>query len=107
MPAFVVACLVSAAMLFSPTTPGDGPFAGSDKVVHFLIFATLAALGRRARLPLPALAVGLVGYAIGSEFLQGLTPSRMASPTDALADACGIVAGLALAPLVGRLRVRS
>jgi VanZ family protein len=107
VPAFLVALAVSAAMLFSPSAPATGPFDGSDKVVHFLIFMTLAALGRRAGLSLPALAAGLVAYAIGSELIQGLEPNRSSSPTDALADACGILVGLSFWPVLLRWQRRS
>jgi hypothetical protein len=99
---FLVALAVSAVMLFSPNAPGEGPFPGSDKVVHFLIFTTLAALGRRTRIPVPVLAGGLIAYAVGSELIQGLEANRSASPTDALADFCGIAVGSSLAPLLRR-----
>ena len=102
MPAFLVALAVSAVMLFSPNAPGEGPFPGSDKVVHVLIFTTLAALGRRARIPVPVLVGGLIAYAVGSELIQGLEANRSSSPTDALADFCGITAGMLLAPLRSR-----
>lgn len=96
MPAFLVAVVASAVLLFSPSAPGTGPFEGSDKVVHALIFLTLAALGRRAGLPVGGLALGLVLYAVGSELLQSLEAERTASATDALADATGLTAGLLL-----------
>lgn len=104
MPAFLVALAVSAAMLFSPTTPGEGPFPGSDKVVHFLIFSTLAALGRRARLPVLPLVAGLVGYAVVSELLQGLQANRSSSVLDAVADCVGIAVGTSLMVLLARRR---
>lgn len=102
MPAFLVALVISAVLLFNPNSPGKGPFEGSDKVVHFLIFFTLAALGRRTRIALPVLAGGLIVYAVGSELIQGLEAGRSSSLTDALADFCGVAVGLGLAPLLGR-----
>jgi hypothetical protein len=107
VPAFLVALAVSAVLLFSPTAPGEGPFPGSDKVVHLLIFTTLAALGRRTRIALPVLVGGLIAYAIGSELLQGLQANRSSSAIDALADGVGILVGVGLVPLLVRWVRRS
>ena len=94
-------------MLFAPSTPNESLFPGSDKVVHFLIFAVLAALGRRARLPVLPLVAALVVYAVGSELVQSLEPHRDGTPTDALADVLGVAAGSLLAPLATRVRRRT
>lgn len=104
MPAFLVALVVSAVLLFAPSTPNESTIPGSDKVVHFLIFAVLAVLGRRARLPLLPLVIGLAVYAVGSEVLQGLEPDRDGTPTDALADLGGIAVGSVAYLLVARRR---
>ena len=93
--AFAVAVLVSLAVLFAPA--GDVPDAppGVDKVVHLLLFAVLAFTGRWAGMRAGALAVLLVGYAVVSELIQGLSPlARSASPADGVADAAGIALGL-------------
>lgn len=74
---------------------------GGDKVEHFLAYFLLAAASaqlhaRRATLWRPALGLLLMGVLI--EVLQGaLTATRSADPADALADAVGVIAGLALA----------
>ncbi|HSP38734.1 MAG TPA: VanZ family protein [Frankiaceae bacterium] len=107
MPAFLVALVASAVLLFAPSTPNESTFSGSDKVVHFLIFATLAALGRRARLPVLPLVIGLVGYAVGSELVQSLEPHRDGTPTDALADVLGVAVGGLVVPFANRVRRRT
>ncbi|MDN5751082.1 MAG: VanZ family protein [Pseudonocardia sp.] len=97
---FVVAAMVSLAVLFTPASGVPSGFPGSDTLVHLAVFAALALTGRRAGLPHGALVTGLVAYAIGSEVLQGLLPiGRSADPRDALADAVGIALGWALARL--------
>lgn len=83
---------------------------GGDKVEHVLAYFILAAgavllHARRATLWRPALGLLLMGILI--EILQGaLTATRSADAADALADAIGIAAGLALAwtPVRGWLR---
>jgi VanZ family protein len=107
VPAFLVAFAVSLVLLFSPSAPSTGPFEGSDKVVHVLIFATLAALGRRAGFRLLPLAGGLLVYAVASELLQGLLPHRSSSAMDALADLIGTGVGIVLAPVLFRRLRRS
>lgn len=74
---------------------------GSDKVEHFLAFFLLAGsavqLYRRGR-PLVWAGMGLVTMGVLIEVLQAaLTTNRVADPADALADALGVLAGLAIA----------
>jgi VanZ family protein len=91
--------LVSLVVLFAPAsaTPSTWP-PGTDKVVHLALFAALALTGRRAGLPAPALAVGLVAYAAGSEVLQGVLPiGRDAEVLDGVVDVVGVALGLAVA----------
>ena len=105
--AFAVAVLVSLAVLFAPA---DGvPFAppGVDKVVHAVLFATLALTGRWAGLRRRPLSVLLVLYAGLSEVVQAVTPlQRSASVGDLLADVVGVLTGLQLATLVERRAAR-
>ena len=75
---------------------GNGPdwFENADKLRHAAAFITLWAIGRRAGLkPAWALALGLLGFGIGIELAQALTPYRDSSVGDVLADAAGIAAG--------------
>jgi VanZ family protein len=103
VPAFLVALVASAVLLFAPSTPNESAVLHLDKVVHFSIFMVLAVLGRRARLPVPALVAGLVLYAVGSELLQSLEPHRDGTPTDALADVSGVILGTLLVPVAARV----
>jgi hypothetical protein len=64
-------------------------------VIHVALFAALAWSGRRAGAPPVPLAAALVAYAGGSEVLQAtMVAQRSGSWTDAVADACGVAAGL-------------
>lgn len=95
--AFAVAVLVSLAVLFAPASDVPTAPPGVDKVVHVLLFLTLALTGRWAGIRQSPLGVALVGYAVVSELIQGLTPlDRSMSVGDWLADVVGVVAGLAL-----------
>ena len=101
---FAAMVLISLVVLFAPAsaTPSTWP-PGVDKVVHLALFAALAWTGRRANLPVPALAVGLVAYAVGSEVLQGLLPiGRSPDPLDAVADTIGVAVGLVAARRLAR-----
>ncbi len=102
---FAVVVLVSLAVLFAP--PSDVPDSppGVDKVVHLLLFAALAVAGRWAGVGRAFLAGSLVLYAAGSEVVQGLdVVGRSASVADWLADAVGVLAGLAVWAVVARRR---
>ncbi len=104
--AFAVAVVVSLVVLFTPASGVPTAPPGVDKLVHAALFAALAGTGRWAG-PRPAgLVVALAVYAAGSEVIQGITPlNRSASLTDWIADAVGILLGLALWALVtGRNR---
>lgn len=94
------AVLVVIAVCLVRLPPMDLP-QNSDKVEHFLAYFLLAGsavqvfAGRRT---LCWVAAGLVLMGIGIEFAQGaLTATRMADPMDALANASGVAAGMALA----------
>ena len=89
----IVTCLLPAPDL--PPLPQ-----GSDKIEHVLAYFVLAAsavqLFLRSRLPVVACGLVLLGVAI--EFAQGaFTATRSADVFDALADAIGVIAGMATA----------
>jgi VanZ family protein len=91
---FVLVVLLSLWMLFSPASsvPAGPPY--SDKVVHALLFAALAATGLRAGLRPVLLVVGLATYAGISEVLQSLLPiHRYGDVADAAVDLAGVAVG--------------
>ena len=92
---FALALEVSAVVLFTPASGVPVGPPGTDKVVHVLLFAALAATGRWAGVRSVPLALGLVAYAGLSEVVQGATPlARSASLADGVADVAGIALGL-------------
>ena len=94
--AFVVAVLVSLAVLFAPAADVPDAPPGVDKVVHLAVFLVLAVTGRWAGMRATVLGGLLVAYAAASEVLQAATPlERSGSPADLLADVVGIALGLA------------
>ena len=103
--AFAVALLVSFVVLFAPGSDVPAAPAGVDKVVHFSLFAVLAATGRWAGVRRGLLAGCLVVYAALSELLQGI-PALHRDPAvgDWLADAAGTLGGLLLTDGLGRRR---
>jgi VanZ family protein len=101
--AFAVVVLVSLAVLFAPASDVPSAPPGVDKIVHGLLFLALAVSGRWAGIGEKVLGASLIGYAVLSELLQGLTPlQRSASVGDWLADVVGVLAGLALWRLLVR-----
>lgn len=100
---FAVVVLVSLAVLFAPASDVPPAAPGVDKVVHLALFAALAAVGRWAGVRARALAVLLLGYAALSEVVQGLPAlGRSTSLADWVADAVGVLIGLALWELASR-----
>ncbi len=99
---FVVAALLSVIVLFTPASGVPTAPPGTDKVVHFLLFALLMGTGRYARMPTGPLVAALVGYAAVSEVLQWLITAlnRGGDVLDALVD----VAGVGFGYLVARRR---
>ena len=87
--------LVSVYVLFTPRAGGEALFYGSDKVVHLVLFALLAAttrwrFGRGLAL--------VTAYAVLSEVVQGvLLSTRSGDPYDVVADLLGVAAGWLLA----------
>jgi hypothetical protein len=93
--AFAVALLVSLAVLFAPADDVPASPPGVDKVVHLLLFAVLALIGRWAGARAGSLGVLLVVYAAVSELVQGSAAlERSASVADWAADTAGVLAGL-------------
>jgi hypothetical protein len=100
---FAVVVLVSLAVLFAPASDVPSAPVGVDKVVHLGVFAALGASGRWAGVGARALAVLLLGYAAVSEVVQGLPVlDRSMSLADWVADAIGVLLGLALWELAAR-----
>ncbi|MEU4803221.1 VanZ family protein [Actinosynnema sp. NPDC023587] len=99
---FVIALSLSVIILFTPQSGVPDSPAGTDKVVHVLLFALLAATGLWSRLPRVPLLAGLVAYAALSEVLQWLiTPlGRGGDVVDGLVDVVGIGAGWLVAHLM-------
>jgi glycopeptide antibiotics resistance protein len=83
----------------------------SDKLAHFLTYATLSAsfsLIVERQKSLWLVLFGLIAYGLLLEFLQGLTGYRMEDMADALANSLGVITGLCFyfSPLHGILRRR-
>jgi ABC-type Fe3+-siderophore transport system permease subunit len=98
--------VLSLYVLFAPTSGGPQLFPGSDKLVHLVLFALLAATARARFGPAAPVLVGVAVYAVASELVQGaLLDSRSGDPYDVLADLLGALAGWRLAGhLLGRPR---
>jgi hypothetical protein len=92
---FVVAALLSVIILFTPASGVPTAPPGTDKVVHFVLFALLMGTARYARLPSGPLLAVLSGYAAVSEVLQWLITGlhRSGDVLDALVDLAGIAFG--------------
>jgi VanZ family protein len=70
----------------------------SDKVQHFAAYlglAVLAVLGHQRLKSGVALALCMIFLGIGLEFAQAWSPGRTPDVFDALANACGVVCGMA------------
>lgn len=95
---FVGAVAVSMVMLFSPASDVPTNIPVSDKVVHALIFLSLAVTALAARLGRPGLILlALVTYAGASEFLQEALPiGRDGSWGDLAADLIGLAIAFGL-----------
>lgn len=93
--AFVLAFAVQCAALYWPRTPAVATGLPLDKVVHVSLFAAVAALGVLSGLPTRWLVIGLALQGVVSELVQGTMPGRSADVRDLLADAAGIMMGVA------------
>ena len=72
----------------------------TDKLAHFAVYAVLGALLARGQVASGisvrvAAALGLL-YAASDEWHQSFVPGRSADPADWVADALGVLAGLAI-----------
>lgn len=98
--ALMIAVVIAGSLLPSGELP-PVPFNGFDKVEHFFGYAVQSAYAAMlfARLRSQALAAaGLFALGIGLEIAQGvLTTSRQADLADAMVNALGVLAGLAVA----------
>lgn len=84
-------------MLFTPESGVPSAPPGTDKAVHFTLFAALAITGRIAGARTAWLLPALAGYAALSEVLQGVLPlGRSCELLDGLVDVAGALAGLAI-----------
>ncbi len=102
---FASVLVLSLVILFVPGNDVPAAPVGVDKVVHLVLFgalaytAVLAGLGRSSAIGL------LLLYAAGSEVLQALPVlGRSASALDWLADAAGVLVGIALTVAARRRR---
>jgi hypothetical protein len=97
---FALVVALSVIVLFAPGSDVPAAPAGTDKLVHFALFAALGASAWWAGFPVPLLVPLLLGYAGASELLQTIPAlHRDGSGWDFLTDAVGLAAGLA-APFV-------
>ena len=86
--------LLSLYVLFWPRPAGGPLFAGSDKIVHLLLFALLAATARWRFGPSRAVVVAVLAYAALSELVQALwLEERSGDVRDLLADSIGTAIG--------------
>ncbi|MBB4964181.1 VanZ family protein [Saccharothrix violaceirubra] len=104
---FVAALSLSVVVLFMPQSGVPSSWPGMDKIVHLGLFALLAVTGLFA-LPRTPVLVGLVGYAVLSEVLQGLliVLGRSADVVDGLTDVAGIGLGWLAYRVVSGIRSR-
>jgi len=101
----VVAAVVVASLLPAAAPPGAWGF---DKIVHFAVFLILATVPAAVlpRIPrwLALLWAGgfLLAVGLGIEIAQTFVPGRVGSIGDLLADAIGVLAGVAAGRQVAR-----
>lgn len=106
---YLVACtlLISVGLVFwaslqpSLAPPSEG---GADKGLHVLCFAVFGAMAALTftRPLLPGAAAGLLAVGAGIEVAQHFVPGREGSVGDWLADAIGLVIGIAVLELLRR-----
>ena len=101
----IVTIVLTVAMLWPLEAPPPAP-EGSDKLVHFIAFAVLSfPLARTGRFGLLPVFVGASAFGGAIELIQ---PSfnRSADFNDWIADVVGVILGIGLGLLYGRLRKR-
>lgn len=98
--------LLVVALSLVPTPQGLDLPRNSDKVQHLLAYGVLAAAAVQVFRPgrvLLLVAVGLCALGVMLEFAQGaMTAYRQADPADALANATGVLLGMATALMPSR-----
>lgn len=102
---FALTLIVGFLVALQPPPEGIDLGGGRDKIAHFAAFLLFALFGFGvwpARVP--SVTVGLLTYGLAMEIAQDLSGRRMGDPLDLLADACGVLAALALRSLWLRLR---
>jgi VanZ family protein len=98
----ICTCVLTAAMLW-PLQGAPGPD-GMDKIVHLVAFAALAfPLGRTRRIGLSLVFLSASAFGGLIELVQPHF-GRSADLNDWVADCVGVLCGIALAQVYGRLR---
>ncbi|MDN5916725.1 MAG: VanZ family protein [Pseudonocardia sp.] len=101
-----IAIVLSLVVFFTPASGVPTAPAGTDKVIHLLLFALLAVTGRWAGLRATTLLLGLLVYAGASEVAQAILPiGRDGDVWDAAVDVTGAVLGVGLFSLLPRRRI--
>ncbi|MDR7300492.1 VanZ family protein [Haloactinomyces albus] len=102
---FALTITASAVILFTPASGVPTAPPGTDKIVHLVLFATLAITGHLARVRCTALLIGLSCYAAASELLQAVLPlGRTGDLADAAVDLVGIGVGVLITAGLRRYR---
>lgn len=97
-----VAAVVVASFVPAAAPPGAW---GADKVLHFMVFLFLAAVPAAVLPRRPALLwaeVFVLAVGLGIELVQSFIPGRVGSGGDLLADALGVLIGIAVGRQVWR-----
>jgi hypothetical protein len=106
---FIVLLNIGALLVFDPVRdPLDfESYLQEDALVHFGAFFVCTAIGGPLLLrwfSLGIISVGLVGFGIAAEIVQGFTADRTADFVDFVADEAGVLAALLLIGFVRQLR---
>ncbi len=92
--AFVAVAVLSLVVLFAPSGAGQQRFPHDDKVVHLLLFASLAATTRWRFGSSTSVLLAVAAYAPVSELVQAsLLPGRSGDARDVVADLVGVAFG--------------
>lgn len=102
----VIALIVITDLALQPASSVTTRWLGTDKIEHMAAFVSLTILIAMSFPAMPRWLGGaiLLGYGLGIELAQAnMDLGRHASMADLVADALGILAGLILIALAGRL----
>ena len=101
------ACVLTSAVFAFAPRPLGGASGGGDKLMHAMAFAAMAwcwsLAGTASRARAVAASIALLAWGVAIEAVQSQLPARTADAADVVADAVGIVTGLALAALLRRV----